>query len=262
MSETLRYETSEGVATITMNRPDKLNAVNAELASALRDRLAEAATSPFVRCVLLTGTGRAFCSGADLSEIPLNPDGFPMDLGTVLRTRYNPIIRSIAGMEKPVVAAVNGVAAGAGCSLALACDFRIAGDSAEFLQAFVRIGLIADAGAHYFLTRLVGAGKAAELLMLGETVGATEAERLGLVTKVVPSARLAEEARAFAERLARGPTRAHGLTKKALHFGSRHGLDATLDFEADLQRAVAHTADSTEGVMAFLQKRAANFEGR
>jgi 2-(1,2-epoxy-1,2-dihydrophenyl)acetyl-CoA isomerase len=263
MSDVLLYDVSEGVATITLNRPDSLNALNEEISLALQKAVGDAAGDRGVRCVVITGAGRAFTSGADLSDVEsLSAGGQKIDLGELLRHRYNPVILPIVQMEKPVVASLNGVAAGAGASLALACDFRIASEKAKLFQAFIKVGLVPDSGAHYFLTRLVGLAKATELTMLGDNIDAQECLRLGLVTKVVPPEQLAEETRAFAERLAAGPTRAYALTKKALHFASRSDLAATLDYEADLQSEISTTEDHIEGILSFVQKRAPNFKGQ
>ena len=263
MSDVLLYDVSGGVATITLNRPDSLNALNEEISLALQKAVSDAAGDRGVRCVVITGAGRAFTSGADLSDVDsLSEGGAKPDLGELLRHRYNPVILPIVRMEKPVVAALNGVAAGAGASLALACDFRIASDKARLFQAFIKVGLVPDSGAHYFLTRLVGVAKAAELAMLGDIIDAQECLRLGLVTKVVPHEQLEAETRAFAEQLAAGPTRAYALTKKALHFAARSDIAAVLDYEADLQSEISTTEDSVEGILAFVQKRTPNFKGR
>jgi 2-(1,2-epoxy-1,2-dihydrophenyl)acetyl-CoA isomerase len=216
-----------------------------------------------VRCVVITGAGRAFCSGADLADLePAYRAGEKLDLSTFLRARYHLIILPIIEMEKPVIAAVNGIAAGAGASLAFACDIRIASDKARFMQAFVKVGLVPDSGANYFLPRLLGTTKALELAMTGDLIDSAEALRLGLVNRVVEHDRLAEEVRSWAEPFAHGPTRAYGLTKKAIHFGSTHALASTLEYEADLQAQLGLTADHREGVMAFLEKRAPSYQGR
>ena len=261
--EALTYEVDGGVATLTLNRPDALNALNAQITQELHKALAEASGDLNVRCLLITGAGRGFSSGADLTQLEESyRRGEPAALGDMLRDGYHNIILPIVHMEKPVVAAVNGVAAGAGCSMALACDFRIARDKARFFQAFIKVGLVQDSGASYFLPRLVGFAKAMELALLGDIIDAETALRYGLVTKVVPHDALMDEAKAFAQMLASGPTRAYGLSKKALYFGSEHALEQTMDYEADLQAQMALTADHMEGVKAFLEKRDATFEGR
>jgi 2-(1,2-epoxy-1,2-dihydrophenyl)acetyl-CoA isomerase len=261
--ETVLYESGDGVATVTLNRPDALNALNSTLVEELQKALAEAAGDPEVRCVVVTGAGRGFCAGADLAQLEdAYKAGEPPALGDMLRARYHPVILPIVGMEKPVVASVNGVAAGAGASLALACDFRIASDKAKFFQAFVKVGLVPDSGSTYFLPRLLGIAKATELAMLGEIVGADEALRIGMVTKVVPADDLEKETKALADLLASGPTRSYALTKKALRFGAVQDLESALEYEADLQNQIALTADHLEGVKAFMEKREPKFEGR
>jgi 2-(1,2-epoxy-1,2-dihydrophenyl)acetyl-CoA isomerase len=261
--DTVLYAVANGIATITMNRPDALNALNEPLAIDLAEALTTAGADRGVRCIVLTGAGRAFCAGADLKPIEaFYRDGKPAPVGEILRDRYNKIVEPIVDAEKPVIASVNGVAAGAGASLALACDFRIASDKARFYQAFIKIGLIPDSGATFFLPRLVGTAKAIELAMLGDIVDAPEALRIGLVTRVVPHGDLDEETRAFAASLAAGPTRAYGLTRRALLFGAVHDVRQTLDFEADLQQELATSPDHQESVMAFLEKRPPEFKGR
>jgi 2-(1,2-epoxy-1,2-dihydrophenyl)acetyl-CoA isomerase len=262
MSDVLLYDVRDAIATITLNRPDSLNALNEEISQALQKAVQEAAGDRGVRCVVITGAGRAFTSGADLSDVKSFDSGQKPDLGELLRHRYNPVILPITQMEKPVIAAINGVAAGAGASLALACDFRIASDKARLFQAFVKVGLVADSGAHYFLSRLVGTAKSAELMMLGDIIDAQECLRLGLVTKVVPADALEEETRTFALQLAAGPTRAYGLMKKALNFATHNDLAAVLDYEADLQSEISTTEDAVEGILSFIQKRAPEFKGR
>jgi 2-(1,2-epoxy-1,2-dihydrophenyl)acetyl-CoA isomerase len=261
--EAITYEVAGGVATLTLNRPKMLNALDRQMTEELHKALAEAGGDLDVRCLLITGEGKGFSAGADLTQLEDSyRRGEPAPLGDLLRNGYNQVILPIVRMEKPVVAAVNGVAAGAGCSLALACDFRIASDKARFFQAFIKVGLVQDSGASYFLPRLVGFAKAMELALLGDIIDAKEALRIGLVTKVVGHDSLMDEARAFAQQLAAGPTRAFGLSKHALYFGADNDLEKTMDYEADLQAQMALTADHMEGVRAFLEKREAKFEGR
>ena len=209
MFETIKYEVKNGVAWLTLNRPDKLNAfteqMNTEIGQALRD----AAKSLEVRCLVITGEGRAFCSGEDLGGL-----GDETNHGEILRNRYNPMVKQLAALEKPVIAAINGVAAGAGVSLALACDFRLASEKASLVEAFIHIGLIPDSGNLYYLPRLIGQAKALELAILGEKISAAEAKSIGLVTKVVPVDNWIDEVTAFAERLAKMPTKAIGLIKR------------------------------------------------
>lgn len=261
--ETVRYDVTDGVATITMNRPEGLNAVNAQLGDELAKAIADAAGDRNVRCVVLTGAGRGFCAGADLNQFE---EAYKQDMvppmGEVLKHRYNPLALGLHRMEKPTVAAVNGVAAGMGASLALACDFRIASEHAKFFQAFIKIGVIPDSGATFFLPRLVGMAKAKELAMLGPIVNADEALRIGLVTEVVAADAFEARVKEFSAMLAAGPTRAYALTKQALHLGAEAELEDTLALEADLQQQIAQTDDHMEGVKAFLEKRAAKFQGK
>lgn len=256
--QTILWEVTDGVLTVTLNRPEVLNAVNDRMAEELLDALRRAAREPEVRAVVLTGAGRAFCSGQDLRE----RSGGEFSYAEHIRTRYVPVIVQLQSLEKPVLAAVNGVAAGAGASLALACDLRVASEEASFLQAFTRIGLVPDSGATYFLPRLVGLGKAFELCYLAEPVGAQEALRLGLVNWVVPAPELLSKAREVAGRLASGPTRAYGLTKRALLRNLTADLASALDYEAMLQEAAGRTEDHREGVRAFLEKRPPRYAGR
>jgi 2-(1,2-epoxy-1,2-dihydrophenyl)acetyl-CoA isomerase len=211
-----------------------------------------------VRAVVLTGEGRAFCAGQDLRE-PFG--GEHPTLADELRLRYNPVILAIARLAKPVIAAVNGVAAGAGCSLALACDLRLAAESATFVLAFGRVGLVPDSGATWFLPRIVGQARAAELALLGDPVSAEEAARIGLVNRVVPAESLLDEARALASRLAEGSPLAMGLTKRALRYAAHASLEAALEHEASLQGIAGRSKDHEEGVAAFRAKRAARFTG-
>ncbi|HEX9774175.1 MAG TPA: enoyl-CoA hydratase-related protein [Actinomycetota bacterium] len=263
MTDVCLYERAGGIATITLNRPEALNALDESLSDGLIKALGDAGSDLGVRCVILTGAGRAFCSGADLQEAKKRiAEHGTMQPSEILRDRYNPIVRQIVEMEKPVIAAMNGIAAGAGASLALACDLRIASDKAGFMQAFVKIGLVPDAGANYFLPHLVGYQKALELALTGDVVGAEEAQRIGLVNRVVPHDDLMAQAHAFAEPFATGPTRAYALTKKAMRFGAVHDLTSVMDYEPDLQDQAALTADAREGIAAFVEKRAPRYDGR
>ena len=256
--ETILYEKQNRVATITLNRPQALNAFVPEMNSELLDALKEGERDEEIRCFMITGAGRAFCSGQDLKGRTPGQKG---SLGESLREKYNPIIRQIRRTEKIVLAAVNGVAAGAGCNLALACDLRIASDEAKFIQAFVRVGLAPDSGGSFILPRLVGFSKALELLLLGEAVDAKEAQRIGLVAKVAPAAEFANASREMAEKLARSP-RSIGLIKRAVNHAILPELESQLEYEAHLQEIAGRSADFDEGVAAFLEKRQPVFTGK
>ncbi|WP_349369392.1 2-(1,2-epoxy-1,2-dihydrophenyl)acetyl-CoA isomerase PaaG [Salinarimonas sp.] len=257
----LRIETEQGVMRLTLNRPDKLNAFNAELGAALIAALDDAAAQSAVRAVLLTGAGRAFCAGQDLGDRdPRKMEG-PPDLGRTLENVYNPIVRRIRALEKPVVCAVNGVAAGAGANLAFACDLVLAARSAKFIQAFAKIGLVPDSGGTWLLPRLVGEARAKALALTAEPIDAETAASWGLIWKAVDDASLMPEAEALASRLAAGPTVGLGLTKRAIQAAAGQELDAHLDLERDLQREAGRTPDYAEGVTAFLEKRRPTFRG-
>ena len=258
MTDGLRVQIDGPVATLTLDRPESLNALTVPVKVALREALESIASDRAVRAVILTGAGRAFCAGQDLAERE-SPDAVPLDVE--VRERYNPVIRAIRSMGQPVIAAVNGVAAGAGASLAFACDLRIAAEEARFVLAFGRIGLVPDSGATWFLPRLVGPAKAAELALVGDPLDAAEALRLGLVSKVVPGDRLLDEARAMARRLAEGAPLALALTKEALQRSSTIDLDEALEGEAKLQGIAGASADHAEGLAAFKEKRPPRFSG-
>jgi 2-(1,2-epoxy-1,2-dihydrophenyl)acetyl-CoA isomerase len=260
--ETILYEVETGVATITLNRPDKLNAFTPKMHEELREGFKQIKRDQAVRAVLITGAGRGFCAGADLNERDLSPEAGPPDLGATLERNYNRLVRLIRASEKPVVAAVNGIAAGAGCNTALACDIVIAARSAAFLQAFVHIGVIPDAGGTYSLPRLVGQARATAMAMLGDKIPAEDAAQWGMIWKVVDDEALAGVARAIAERLAAGPTKAFGLMKRAFDAGARNDLGTQLDLERDLQTIAGRSEDHREGVAAFREKRKAAFKGR
>lgn len=257
--QTLLIAQADGVLTITLNRPDVLNAVNEQLGKELLDALRGAERSPEVRCLVLTGAGRGFCSGQDLRD---RAGATEVSYGDSIRRRYNPIIQRLSTIEKPVIAAVNGVAAGAGCNLALAADLRIASDRARFIEVFSRIGLIPDSGGTYHLPRLVGLAKAFELAYTANEVSADEALRINLINRVVPHDDLMTVTMDLARRLAAGPTRGYGLTKRAFRYALGASLDAALEYEAHMQEIAGHTADHREGVAAFFEKRKATFEGR
>jgi 2-(1,2-epoxy-1,2-dihydrophenyl)acetyl-CoA isomerase len=255
-------QVSDGVMTITLNRPDVLNSFNGPMADALLGALRRAADDEAVRAVLLTGAGRAFCAGQDLSAV-LPAEGRPMpDLGDVVKRQYNPIIRAIRCLEKPVVCAVNGVAAGAGANIAFACDITLAAEDATFIQSFARIGLIPDSGGTFILPRLIGTQRAAALTMLGEKLDAARAKEWGLLYDVVPGAVLLDVSRDIAKRLAAMPTRGLGLTKRAFNAGFSNDLETHLALEEELQREAGRTEDYGEGVRAFMEKRKPTFKGR
>lgn len=254
----VEHDDATGVTTVTLNRPDALNSLTVPMKEALLAAFQAIAGRRETRAVVLTGAGRAFCAGQDLRE-RLQPDAAP--LGAEVRERYNPIIRAMRGLDQPIVAAINGVAAGAGASLAMAADIRIAADTASIALAFGRVGLVPDSGATWFLPRLVGATRAAELALLNDPVGAADAVRLGLVGRVVPADQLETAAREIAERLAAGAPRAVALTKRALAAAWNRDLDAALEEEAELQDVAGRTKDHAEGMAAFLEKRPPRFTG-
>jgi 2-(1,2-epoxy-1,2-dihydrophenyl)acetyl-CoA isomerase len=254
----LRIETAGAVATVTLDRPDALNALTVPLKEGLVEAFRAVAADDAVRAVVLTGAGRAFCAGQDLHE-RLQPDALP--LADEIRARYNPLIRAMRALPKPIVAAVNGVAAGAGASLAFACDIRIASEDASFLLAFGRVGLIPDSGATWLLPRLIGGAKAAELALTTDPLSAADAERLGLVARVVPAADLLRQAGAIAERLADGAPVALAMTKEALERSWDSSFEEQLEMEADLQGRAGSTADHAEGIAAFIERRRAVFRG-
>ena len=262
MSPTLLVETVNGVRTVTLNRPDVLNAFNLEMAEACASAIRDCATDDAVRAVILTGAGRGFSAGQDLAAAT-PPAGQPFpDLAGIIRATYTPIITAIRHLEKPVVCAVNGVAAGAGANIALCCDLTIAATTASFIQSFSKLGLIPDAGGTWLLPRLVGLQRAAGLAMLAEKVTATEAKAMGLIWDVAEPDQLMPKARALAERLAQLPTRGLGLTKKAFDRAATTGLLEQLEVEADIQTVAGQSADFGEGVRAFLEKRPPVFTGQ
>lgn len=264
MDSGITEEITDGLATVTFARPEAMNSLDTATKERLRDTLVRLGADESVRAVLLTGTGRAFCVGQDLREHAenLRADGGSPAVWRTVREHYNPIATAVATMPKPVVAAVNGVAAGAGASLAFACDFRVLADTASYNLAFTGIGLTADTGASWTLPRLVGHARAIELLMLPETLPATRALELGLANRVVPAAELLDTATALARRLAEGPTVAYAAVKAALAFGASHDLAATLAAEDESQTRCGTTQDHRDAVDAFLAKRGPVFHGR
>ena len=247
-------------AWITLNRPDVFNSFNREMSLSLQAHLDACETNDAVRAIVITGNGRAFCAGQDLKEVTtpeLNP-GFKK----ILEEHYNPIISRIRTIEKPVIAAVNGVAAGAGANIALACDVVVASEHGSFIQAFSKIGLIPDSAGTFFLPRLIGFQKASALMMLGDKVSATEAEKLGMVYKVFTSEEFSEATKKIAETLAQMPTKALGMTKRLLNMSVTNDLNAQLELESKLQIEAAQSDDYGEGVAAFMEKRKPNFNGK
>ncbi|WP_054709017.1 enoyl-CoA hydratase-related protein [Bacillus sp. JCM 19041] len=252
----IKYLEEDGVATIALNRPDSYNALTARMLSELKQAFKKAESSSDVRCIVLTGNGKGFCSGQDLKEVSGD-----VDHGEMIRTSYAPVIKQMKACEKPIVAAVNGVAAGAGFSLALACDFRLMHEQASFVNAFIHVGLVPDSGNLLFLSRLIGEAKALELAVLGKKVHAEEALNLGLATKVIKEDEWELSSRQFATKLAAMPTQAIALIKRSLKLAHLE-LDAYLAHEADMQRIAGKTVDHHEGVEAFKQKRKPVFTGR
>lgn len=259
MSDTLKTTLAEGVMTLTLHRPEVYNSFNQEMGKAFQAALDTAAKDNAVRCVVITGEGRAFCAGQDLKEVTSEDSpGFKV----IVEETYNRSIRRICDMEKPVVAAVNGVAAGAGANIALACDFVVASASAKFIQAFANIGLIPDSGGTYWLPRLVGMAQAKALTMLASPLSATEAASMGLIHQAVDDADFQEAVGSLSAKLANMPTRGLGLTKKALHAAMNQDLHSQLELELALQFQAAETDDYAEGVRAFLEKRKPRFTGK
>ena len=260
MEPTVLVDRRDGWSVLTLNRPERLNAFNEEMHRALAEALAGIEADAGCRAVLLTGAGRGFCAGQDLNDRATG--GQAPDLGATLDGLYNPLIRRLRGLPKPVVCAVNGVAAGAGANIALACDIVLAARSAKFIQSFARIGLIPDSGGTFFLPRLVGAARARGLALLAEPLPAEKAEEWGLIWKAVDDAALREEAEALTAHLATQPTQGLALIKQVLDASAGNSLDAQLDLERDLQRRAGRTPDYAEGVRAFIEKRPAKFTGR
>lgn len=259
--EFIQVEREQSVVIITLNRPDVLNSFNRGMAREFLSALSDAGADATVRAVLITGAGRGFCAGQDLGEAT-SEEGRTADLGEIVRSVYTPVVRAIREMEKPVVCAVNGVAAGAGANLALACDVVIAAEDASFIQSFSKIGLVPDTGGTFFLPRLVGPARATALMFLGEKLGAARALEWGMIHDVVPGTVLRDTAVALARHLAAMPTRGLALTKKLLNASFGNDLGAQLALEEEMQRAAGRTADYKEGVAAFLEKRKPSYTGR
>ena len=260
-NELILYEVDRTVGRVTLNRPDKLNSFSQEMAASLQEVLATAGEDGSVRALYLTGAGRAFCAGQDLAEASPSGDDPGPDLSAIVRRSYNPVIRRLRALEKPVVCAVNGVAAGAGANLALSCDIVLAGKSVSFIQSFCQIGLVPDTGGTFFLPRLVGLSRASELAMLGEKVSAERAEEIGMIYRACSDEELEEQAFGLALKLAGRPTRGLGLIKRALNASLTNDLDEQLELEAKLQGKAGATNDYKEGIAAFLEKRKPKFTG-
>lgn len=259
--QNIEFVIDRGVARLTLDRPDALNSFTAAMHGEVREALTLAAGEKAVRAVLITGNGRGFCAGQDLNDRAVDPTGEAPDLGASLEQYYNPLIRLITTMEKPVVCAVNGVAAGAGANIALACDIVVAARSASFIESFCKLGLIPDSGGSWILPRLVGMARARGLAMLGPKVSAEQALAWGMIWEVVDDEQLQAHALGLAEQLATQPTRGFAFTKQALAASASNSLDAQLELEKELMRAAGRTSDYREGVAAFLEKRAPQYRG-
>lgn len=259
--QTLLYSVANNICTITFNRPEVYNALNEQMKKELNEALKEAEKDPNVRCLVIRGAGdKAFCSGQDLKEHAGKETR--RSLKESLEKSYNPMIRRMRSMEKPIIGMINGVAAGAGLSIALACDLRTMAEHAKLIEVFIRIALVPDSGSHWFLPRLVGMAKAFEYAAFGSDISAQEAERVGLVNKVVPGTELEQATTEIAEKLAKAPTKSIGLIKRTLNKALVSDLDTLLDYEAYIQEIASLTEDHKEGVQAFLEKRHAQFKGK
>ena len=260
--ESILYQNADGIARITLNRPERLNSFTSSMHAQLRDALAQVAADKSARVLLLTGAGRGFCAGQDLSDRAVAPGAAPVDLGESIESNYRPLVLGLRNLAVPVVCAVNGVAAGAGANIALACDIVIAARSASFIQAFCKIGLIPDSGGTYFLPRLVGTARAMGLAMLGDKLTAEQAEEWGLIWKCVDDAQLASTVDGLLVHLAQAPTKGLAAIKRALYASSTSTLEDALTLERDVQRELGQSDDYREGVAAFLAKRPPRFTGK
>ncbi len=260
--ETILFELTNNAARLTLNRPDRLNSFNVQMHAEVAEALTAVERNPDIRALLITGAGRGFCAGQDLSDRAVAPGGAGVDLGESLENRYNPLIRRLVALPKPVVCAVNGVAAGAGANIAFAADIVLAAKSARFIQSFANIGLVPDSGGTWMLPRLAGQPRAIALALTGEPLSAEKAEAWGLIWRTVDDAELQAEATKLVERLANGPTKGLGATKLAIRGSWSQTLDTQLDLERDLQRELGRSHDYKEGVAAFGEKRPPKFTGR
>ena len=259
--ENILFSFSDGVASITLNRPDKLNSFTSAMHEEVKEAMEYVRTKDGARVLLLTGAGRGFCAGQDLGDRAISPDGEGMDLGASIERYYSPLVLALQALPVPVVCAVNGVAAGAGVNIALACDLVIAKQSANFIQSFAKLGLMPDTGGTYFLPRLVGTARAMGLALLGDKLSAQQAEDWGLIWRCLPDERFAEEVNALVERLAASPTRGLARTKQAIYASGQATLEQQLAMERDGMRELGFTSDYREGVQAFLAKRTPVFHG-
>lgn len=257
--EAILFQVENGVATITLNRPEKLNAFNDQMIDETTAAFKQASRDKAIRCVVLTGNGRAFSSGQDLTDVTERGDAFA--IGEHLRHGYHKLIKQMVRLEKPIIGAINGIAAGAGCGIALATDIRIAADSASFMLAFSKVGLVPDSGTNWFLPRLIGQARAYEMAITADKIPAETALAWGLVNRVVPAAQLMETVAAWSGPLATGPTLAYGLAKRAMNQAWNSDLFGALEYEAHLQEIAGRSHDNIEGVTAFLEKREAKFRG-
>jgi len=259
--DTLLFSIDDGVAKLTLNRPDKLNSFNAQMHDDMRAAMKIIEQDQQIRCLLISGSGRGFCAGQDLGDRAVSADDETPDLGLSLEQNYNPLLRRLVNLEKPVICAVNGVAAGAGANIALACDIVLAARSASFIQSFSKIGLIPDSGGSWMLPRLIGRARALAITLLGEKIPAEKAQQWGMIWQCVDDDALMAQAEKLARFMASQPTRGYGLIKRAINLSANNSFDQQLDVERDLQRLAGRSDDYREGVDAFMQKREARFTG-